>query len=72
MVERVQTGGAVNFEYKNRNSPTLNLKQKKEIAEAYEQYHERKKSEKRKRNILIIIAVLVALIILFLILRATS
>ena len=71
MVERVQTGGAMNFEYKKHESK-LKPAQKREIGEAYNLYYQRKKSEKKKRNILIIIIIVIILTMLFLILRTTS
>ena len=71
MAEHVQTGGLMQFNYNAQELSNQNLsdKEKKDIAEAYEKYDERKKKEKRKRIIFGVILVLIILIGLFFIVK---
>jgi hypothetical protein len=68
MVERVQTGGVMSFDYGKGRKREASEEQKKDIAIGYEEYSERKKREKRKMwvIILVIIVVLTGLSVLFL------
>ena len=61
MVERVETGGLMSFDYSRSGGSKLDDDEKREIDEAYARAEERKQKERRNR---IILWVVVALIVL--------
>jgi len=51
MVERVQTGGVMSFDYSSQKRGKLSDEKKRDIKEAYGKYHERKRKERRNKII---------------------
>jgi len=62
MVEKVETGGMVSFDYSNFEKGKLSDERKRSIGEGYEKYNDRKRRERRNRWIVIIIIILIALV----------
>lgn len=70
MVERVQTGGLMSFDYSLAGKRSgLSKEEKKEIADAYEKARERRRKEKIRKWVIIgvavVLLVLAGLLILF-------
>jgi len=69
MVERVETGGLMSFNYSKGESKKLGKSERKEIEGAYEKYYERKAEEKKKKRIVwgavIILLILILVFSLF-------
>ncbi|MDP2628725.1 MAG: hypothetical protein Q8P15_02410 [Nanoarchaeota archaeon] len=63
MVEKVQTGGVMSFDYSNSKKKELDIDTKNEIEEAYIKASERKMREKKKRMILWIVVILVLILV---------
>ena len=49
MVERVETGGLFSFNYEKGDDPKISKSQRKEIADAYNIYYERRRKERRAK-----------------------
>ncbi|MEK6800886.1 MAG: hypothetical protein AABY10_04320 [Nanoarchaeota archaeon] len=64
MAENVSTGGLMQFRYSKENKYLLPPEQKREIEEAYEDYHNRKEREKKKKNLWIVIILIILLAVL--------
>ena len=63
MVERVETGGLMSFDYSKSRRSKLSLERKREIDKAYGRYWERKKKERRNKIMIFIIIILVLLVL---------
>lgn len=62
MVEKVETGGLMRFDYSKReDEKRMSENQKQEIAEGYERYYERKRREKRRKFFIIILIIIIIL-----------
>ena len=61
MVERVNTGGIMSFDYSKAENGKLNKEQKEDIERGYDEYYSRKEKERRKKFfIILLIIVLIA------------
>ena len=66
MVERVETGGMMSFDYSKSDHKKLDPKRKRFIGKGYEEYEERRRIEKRNSLIKwIAISLLLILLVLF-------
>jgi len=66
MVERVETGGLMSFEYSGGERKKLGKKEQKEIKGAYDKYYERRVKEKRRKRIVWgVVIILLILILIF-------
>ncbi len=63
MVERVETGGMMSFEYNKDSGKKLSKEEKEEFNRAYQRAEERK--EREKRNNLVILIIIILIIISF-------
>ena len=61
MSERVETGGLMSFDYSKAEKPKIGEEQKRDIAEAYEKYYERKEKERRRRFFMIVLIIIIVL-----------
>ncbi len=59
MVERVETGGLMRFDYSSSEQPKLGEERKREIEEAYERYYARRRREMRRKFFIILLIVVV-------------
>ena len=71
MVEKVETGGVMSFNYSSKERTKLSGEKKKEIEEAYGKYYKRKSREKRNRIMKwgIVISLLLIVLVYFLFFR---
>lgn len=67
MVERVNTGGMMSFDYSKSSPKKLDQDIKDEIKSAYESYYRRKKKNKIKKALFFVILIIVIAVILFII-----
>ena len=59
MVERVNTGGMISFDYsKSEKNKKLSKQQKEDIKRGYDTYYQRREKEKRKRFFIILLIVI--------------
>ncbi|MDO8508799.1 MAG: hypothetical protein Q7S27_03895 [Nanoarchaeota archaeon] len=58
MVERVNTGGAISFNYSKGEKSKLNKEQKEDIEKGYDEYYSRKERERKKRFFIILLIVI--------------
>lgn len=61
MVERVNTGGVMSFDYSKAREKRLNTEQKEEIERGYDEYYDRKDREKKKKFFIIVMIVILVL-----------
>lgn len=59
MVEKVNTGGVMSFDYSKAEKSKLGSEQKKDIERGYEEYEKRKRRERRKKFIIILLIVII-------------
>ncbi len=64
MVERIETGGLMTFDYSNADVGEISEGDKKEIAEAYRRAEERRKREKKMKWVWTLIAVLMVVLLI--------
>ena len=59
MVERVNTGGVMSFDYSKAEKSKLGKELKKDIKRGYMEYYYRKRREKRRKLMIIILVIIV-------------
>jgi len=65
MIERVSTGGLMDFKYNKNHNLKLSKEEKSDIEKAYLNYDKRKKKEKIRKYIILITILIVTGISLF-------
>ena len=59
MVEKVNTGGVMSFDYSKAEKSKLSSEQKRGIERGYEEYERRKRRERRKKFIIILLIIVI-------------
>jgi len=61
MVEKVNTGGVMSFDYSKAEKSKLSNEQKEDLEKGYDEYYTRKEKEKRKKFFIILLIVILVL-----------